>query len=83
MLKRLIAIVFIFCSASFAWMILGATLVQRTVDSDAGQHAKLRAQWGNVESVGDFYESKGVYAKTGLVDRRLLLDIHAAIVTNT
>lgn len=34
----------------------------------------------NIESVGDFYESVGVLAKTGLVDRRLLLDIHSAIV---
>ena len=34
MLKRLIAIVFIFCSASVAWMILGGTLVQRTGQSD-------------------------------------------------
>lgn len=36
----------------------------------------------NVENVGDFYESMGVFAKTGLVDRRLLLDIHSAIVVD-
>lgn len=33
-----------------------------------------------VEIVGDYYENMGVFAKTGLVDRKLLLDIHAAIV---
>lgn len=36
-----------------------------------------------LENVGDFYESVGVFAKTGLVDRRLLLDIHSAIVLDT
>jgi hypothetical protein len=33
-----------------------------------------------VEIVGDYYENMGVFAKTGLVDRRLLLDIYAALV---
>lgn len=50
MLKRLIAIVFIFCAASLAWMILGATLVQRTADSDTQQREKLTAQWGSAQT---------------------------------
>jgi hypothetical protein len=50
MFKRLIAIVFIFCSASVAWMILGATLVQRTGDSDSSQREKLTAQWGSAQT---------------------------------
>jgi inner membrane protein involved in colicin E2 resistance len=50
MLKRLIAIAFIFCSASLAWMILGATLVQRTGASDESQREKLTAQWGSAQS---------------------------------
>jgi hypothetical protein len=50
MLKRLIAIVFIFGSASLAWMILGATLVQRTNDSDTSQRAKLGALWGSAQT---------------------------------
>lgn len=50
MLKRLIAITFIFCSASIAWMILGATLVARTSDSDSHQRDKLTAQWGSPQS---------------------------------
>ncbi len=50
MLKRLIAIVFIFGSAGVAWMILGATLVQRTGASDQSQRDKLTAQWGSAQS---------------------------------
>ncbi len=37
-------------------------------------------QISNAEIVGDFYENMGVLAKTGLVDRRLLMDIHSAII---
>ncbi len=47
MLKRLVALVFIFACASIAWMILGATLVARTSDSDTQQREKLNAQWGS------------------------------------
>ena len=47
MLKRLIAIICIFCSASVAWMILGATLVQRTSDSGSSQREKLTTLWGS------------------------------------
>jgi hypothetical protein len=50
MLKRLIAITFIFCSAAVAWMILGATLVARTGDSDSSQRGKLTAQWGSAQT---------------------------------
>ncbi|MGC1381898.1 MAG: inner membrane CreD family protein [Candidatus Baltobacteraceae bacterium] len=50
MLKRLVAIVFIFASASVAWMILGATLVQRTYASDSTQRDKLTAQWGSSQT---------------------------------
>lgn len=50
MLKRLIAIAFIFCSAGVAWMILGATLVQRTASSDESQRQKLTAQWGSAQT---------------------------------
>lgn len=44
--KRLAAIILIFCGASVAWMILGGTLFTRTTDSDTSQSAKLTAQWG-------------------------------------
>lgn len=47
MLKRLVALVFIFACTSIAWMILGVTLVARTSDSDTQQREKLNAQWGS------------------------------------
>src|SRR5579863_8287379 len=47
MLKRLIAITFIFVSAGVAWLVLGGTLVSRTSDSDTQHRAKLTAQWGS------------------------------------
>lgn len=50
MSKRLLAIAFIFCCACVAWMILGATLVQRTGDSDSSQREKLTSQWGSAQT---------------------------------
>lgn len=47
MLKRLLALAFIFACTTVAWMILGGTLVARTSDSDAQQREKLDAQWGS------------------------------------
>jgi hypothetical protein len=46
-LKHLGAIAVIFCGASLAWMILGATLVSRTDDSDSSQRGRLSSQWGS------------------------------------
>ena len=42
--------------------------------------AENNQQISYAETVGDFYENMGVFAKTGLVDCRLLMDIHSAIV---
>jgi hypothetical protein len=39
MLKHIVALAVIFCGAALAWMILGATLVQRTQSSDNSQSA--------------------------------------------
>lgn len=50
MLKRLVAIGVIFCGAGLAWMILGATLSQRTIDSDSSQQAQLSTQWGGPQT---------------------------------
>ena len=47
MVKRLSAIAFIFVCTAIAWMILGATLVARTGESDVSQRDKLTAQWGS------------------------------------
>jgi hypothetical protein len=49
-LKRLVAIGVIFCGAGLAWMILGATLAQRTIDSDSSQQAQLGTQWGGAQT---------------------------------
>ncbi|MFZ0573938.1 MAG: hypothetical protein WA304_13810 [Candidatus Cybelea sp.] len=48
-----------------------ANRVARTVENN--EHISY------VEIVGDYYENMGVFAKAGLVDRRLLLDIHSAV----
>lgn len=50
MVKRLAAIVFIFCCTSIAWMILGGTLIDRTNQSDSSQRDKLAAQWGSAQT---------------------------------
>ncbi len=50
MVKRLIALTFIFGCAGLAWMVLGATLVQRTEQSDSTQREKLTAQWGSAQA---------------------------------
>jgi hypothetical protein len=48
--SRLVAIALIFIGASVAWLILGATLVQRTQDSDSSQRSRLSAQWGSSQT---------------------------------
>ena len=46
MLKRIIAIVFIFVFASVAWMILGATIFSRTYDSGQTLSDRVVSTWG-------------------------------------
>jgi hypothetical protein len=46
MLKRIIAIVFIFAGASVAWMILGATIFSRTYDSGETLNSRVVSTWG-------------------------------------
>jgi len=46
-LNRLVAIGVIFCGAAAAWMLLGQTLAQRTIDSDSSQRERLSSQWGS------------------------------------
>jgi inner membrane protein involved in colicin E2 resistance len=50
MLKNIVALAVIFCGAALAWLILGATLVQRTQTSDEAQSAKLSSQWGSPQT---------------------------------
>src|ERR1051326_3769544 len=46
MLKRIIAIAFIFVVASVAWMILGATIFSRTYDSGQTLSDRVVSTWG-------------------------------------
>jgi inner membrane protein involved in colicin E2 resistance len=50
MLKRIIAIAFIFLCASAAWMILGATIFSRTYDSGEVLEGQVTSLWGAPQS---------------------------------
>jgi hypothetical protein len=80
MLKRLIAITFIFCCASVAWMILGGTLVARTGDSDSSQRQKLTAQWGSEQTQSAPQVSARVASNTDapvpIQSSRIAVDLH-------
>ena len=46
MLKRIVAIAFIFLCASAAWMVLGATIFSRTYDTDSVLKGEVASLWG-------------------------------------
>jgi inner membrane protein involved in colicin E2 resistance len=50
MLKRIIAIAFIFVCASVAWMVLGATIFSRTYDSGQNLDGRVALLWGAPQS---------------------------------
>ncbi|HEV7892552.1 MAG TPA: inner membrane CreD family protein [Pyrinomonadaceae bacterium] len=50
MLKRIIAIAFIFCCASVAWAVLGATIFSRTYDSGQNLDGRVALLWGAPQS---------------------------------
>ena len=50
MLKRIVAIAFIFVCASAAWMVLGATVFSRTYDSDQLLEGQVTSLWGAPQS---------------------------------
>ena len=50
MLKRIVAIAFIFVCASAAWMVLGATVFSRTYDSDQVLEGQVSSLWGTPQS---------------------------------
>src|ERR1043165_1467837 len=50
MLKRIVAIAFIFVCASAAWMILGATIFSRTYDSGQTLDGRVALLWGAPQS---------------------------------
>jgi hypothetical protein len=49
MLKRLIAIVFIFLCTTAAWMILGSTVMDRTYSSEPDLRDKVASSWGSAQ----------------------------------
>jgi inner membrane protein involved in colicin E2 resistance len=50
MLKRIVAIAFIFVCASAAWMVLGATVFSRTYDLDQQLEGQVASLWGAPQS---------------------------------
>src|SRR5262245_52283879 len=46
MVKRIAAIIFIFGCTAVAWAILGATIFQRTYDSDSSSASRVVSTWG-------------------------------------
>jgi hypothetical protein len=49
MVKRIIAIVFIFGCAAVAWMVLGATIFARTQSSDSTLKGRVASTWGTAQ----------------------------------
>src|ERR1043166_8748272 len=50
MIKRIAVITFIFLCAAVAWAILGATIFQRTYDSDSSSDSRVESTWGAPQS---------------------------------
>src|SRR5437588_1753955 len=46
MIKRIVAIAFIFLCTTFAWAILGTTIFQRTYSSDSSSEVRVASTWG-------------------------------------
>jgi|HubBroStandDraft_5_1064220.scaffolds.fasta_scaffold122617_2 hypothetical protein len=49
MTRNLMAIFVIYCCAGIAWAVLGATVLDRTQESDSSQSGRLSAQWGSAQ----------------------------------
>jgi hypothetical protein len=50
MVRRLLAIGFIFAGTTVAWMILGATIFSRTYDMEGPSRARVESSWGTAQS---------------------------------
>ncbi len=50
MFKRIAALTFIFGCTAFAWLILGATIYQRTYSQDRGLREKVASSWGTPQA---------------------------------
>jgi hypothetical protein len=49
MLRRILAILFIFLCTTGAWLFLGATIMARTYDSEPDLRSKVASSWGSAE----------------------------------
>ena len=50
MVKRIVAIIFIFACTTVAWMVLGATIFARTQSSDSALKGRVVSTWGTAQS---------------------------------
>jgi inner membrane protein involved in colicin E2 resistance len=50
MVKRIIAIVFIFIVTTIAWAVLGATILSRTYDSGLASSSRVESTWGTQQN---------------------------------
>src|SRR5437764_4739164 len=50
MIKRIAAIIFIFLCTALAWIVLGATIFQRTYDSSSSSESRVASTWGSPQN---------------------------------
>jgi hypothetical protein len=75
--KHVGALVLIFLGASFAWFILGGTLVQRTDASDTAQQAQLSGQWGTpqIQKAPEIFADTGPHKRVAVPIRSSNIDV--------
>src|SRR3712207_3732007 len=49
MIRRIVAIAFIYACATVAWLVLGATIFARTNRSDANLRGRVASTWGTAQ----------------------------------
>jgi hypothetical protein len=73
MIKRLLAIGFIFVCTAIAWVVLGGTIFARTYSSDSGLRSRVEHIWGAQQvqqSPGATYSIRRVRYEDAVVDDR-------------
>ena len=76
MIRRDLAIVFIFACTSIAWIILGSTLSYRTGASDAQLQGRVASTWGEEQeqtSARALYTKEEINSVTETVDNKLVI----------
>ncbi|HYX30512.1 MAG TPA: inner membrane CreD family protein [Pyrinomonadaceae bacterium] len=75
MIKRIAAITFIFLCTAVAWAILGATIFQRTYDSDSSSAGRVESTWGAPQSQSPpqaFFEQQVPKKEIKTVDGKMI-----------